>query len=203
MTGDVSKLAKRRGVNVRGRSVLLVVGTLLISSAVLRIAEGAGAAVARESDRVTAQDQSQEYATAEDLAALLQDLRDRESQLQDRERELATRAAAAELAEREVRIAIEELTRVEDELRATMEIADQAVENDLLRLTTVYENMKPQEAAPLFAQMTPSFAAGFLGRMRPDAAAAILAGLDPQAGYAISVILAGQNAEVPRPVQSE
>ncbi len=203
MTGDVSKLAKRRGVNVRGRSVLLVVGTLLISSAVLRIAEGAGTAVARESDRVTAQDQSQEYATAEDLAALLQDLRDRESQLQDRERELATRAAAAELAEREVRIAIEELTRVEDELRATMEIADQAVENDLLRLTTVYENMKPQEAAPLFAQMTPSFAAGFLGRMRPDAAAAILAGLDPQAGYAISVILAGQNAEVPRPVQSE
>ena len=73
-----------------------------------------------------------------------------------------------------------------------------AVENDLAALTSVYENMKPKEAAPLFEAMDPVFAAGFLARMRPEVAAGIMAKLSPDAAYSISVILAGRNANVPR-----
>ena len=94
----------------------------------------------------------------------------------------------------------EDLARLETaeaELRATISVANAAAETDIARLTSVYENMKAENAAPLFQQMEPSFAAGFLGRMRPDAAAAILATLDPELAYTISVVLAGRNADVP------
>jgi hypothetical protein len=47
--------------------------------------------------------------------------------------------------------------------------------------------------------MDPEFAAGFLGRMRPDAAGAVMAGLSAEKAYAVSVILAGRNAGVPKP----
>ena len=83
-------------------------------------------------------------------------------------------------------------------MRATLSLADEASEKDILRLTSVYENMKPKDAAILFEQMEPNFAAGFLGRMRPDIAAEILSGLSPEVAYSISVILAGRNANVPK-----
>ncbi|NHX27768.1 hypothetical protein HA397_27890, partial [Escherichia coli] len=82
----------------------------------------------------------------------------------------------------------------EDSLRATLTLAETAAESDLARLTAVYENMKPKDAAGLFEQMSPDFAAGFMGMMRPDAAAQIMAALDPATAYSISVVLAGRNA---------
>ncbi len=133
------------------------------------------------------------------LAVVLAELREREARVSAREAALETRLQALAVAEDQISKNIAALTRAEDELAATMALADTAAEDDLSRLTAVYENMKPKEAAPLFEAMDPpQFAAGFLGgRMRPDAAASILAGLDPKTAYAISVILAGRNAAVP------
>ena len=85
----------------------------------------------------------------------------------------------------------------EAKLASTLALADNAAENDLARMTSVYENMKPKEAAALFEEMSPDFAAGFLGRMRPDAAAAIMAGLSAPTAYTVSVVLAGRNASAP------
>ena len=79
-----------------------------------------------------------------------------------------------------------------------MAYADTAAEGDLARLTAVYENMKPKDAAALFEEMDPDFAAGFLGRMRADSAAGIMAGLSPPVAYSVSVLLAGRNANVPK-----
>ena len=89
------------------------------------------------------------------------------------------------------------LEMAEESLVSTMARASTASENDLTRLTAVYENMKPKEASALFEEMDPEFAAGFLGRMRPDAAASIMTGLNSGKAYAISVILAGRNANAP------
>ena len=91
-----------------------------------------------------------------------------------------------------------ELVEVEAALRETLSLADGASEADLSRLTSVYEQMKPKEAAALFETMDPAFSAGFMARMRPDAAAGILAKLSPQAAYSISAILAGRHALVPK-----
>jgi flagellar motility protein MotE (MotC chaperone) len=93
---------------------------------------------------------------------------------------------------------LEALEDAEARLSGTISRVETGAEDDISRLTAVYENMKPKEAAELFSQMAPDFAAGFLARMRPDAAAAIMAGLTPRAAYAISVVLAGRNAGAPR-----
>jgi flagellar motility protein MotE (MotC chaperone) len=185
-----------------GRGALVVIACLFLGSALARTAAGpasalAEAGVARADTSASPSGGRAPILTEDDLARLLQQLGAREAAVAEREREAATRLAAAELAEERARATLAELEAAETALRATIALADGAAENDLAQLTAVYENMKPQQAAPLFQQMAPEFAAGFLGRMRPDAAAAILSGLAPDSAYAISVILAGRNADVP------
>ncbi len=106
---------------------------------------------------------------------------------------------------RQVLVAVEQksaeqlaiLGAAEAKLAATLAIADEAAEKDLARLTAVYENMKPKSAADIFSTMDIGFAAGFLARMRPDAAAEIMAGLPTDKAYAISLTIAGRNADAP------
>ena len=107
------------------------------------------------------------------------------------------RMQALKLADEEMERKLAALVAAEEDLRATIAMADTAAEGDISRLVKVYENMKPKQAAALFEQMNPEFAAGFLGRMRPESAAGIMAGLSPGAAHSFSVVLAGRNAEAP------
>ena len=79
-------------------------------------------------------------------------------------------------------------------LEAGLAASSTASEDDLSQLTAVYQAMKPKVAAELFEAMDPEFAAGFLVRMAPESAAAIVSGLEPATAYAVSVIVAGRNA---------
>ncbi|TKA97657.1 hypothetical protein FAZ78_04745, partial [Cereibacter changlensis] len=106
--------------------------------------------------------------------------------------------AALTLAGQAIDAKLAELAAAEAALSETLARADGASEGDLTRLTSVYETMKPKDAAALFEAMAPEFAAGFIGRMRPDAAAAVLSGMSAEAAYSISVLLAGRNALVPK-----
>ncbi|MDH3263637.1 MAG: hypothetical protein OEM24_06540, partial [Paracoccaceae bacterium] len=101
-------------------------------------------------------------------------------------------------AEEEVSSGLAAMAEAERNLRDLLTLADTAAEEDVARLTAMYEAMKPAEAAAVFEQMDPDFAAGFLGRMRADAAAAVLSGLPPEKAYALSVVLAGRNASIAR-----
>ncbi len=107
---------------------------------------------------------------------------------------LADREQAVVVAEQRITEKIKELTEIEESLKATLARAEGASDSDLTQLTTVYENMKTEEAAALFGAMSPEFAAGFIARMRADAAAEILAGLSPERAYTISVLLANRHA---------
>ena len=181
-----------------GRGALWLIAGLLLASGAIRFA-GTGPALAREVEALRAADAVDPVGCEppEDIAIVLQALHERHAALETREAALADRVAALNLAEQEIAENLAALEAAERELAATLTIADTAAEDDLARLTAVYENMKPKEAAALFEEMAPEFAAGFLGRMRPDAAAAVMAGLSPQTGYMISVLLAGRNADVP------
>jgi flagellar motility protein MotE (MotC chaperone) len=183
------------------RWTLTAIALLLLSSGVIRLA-GPAAAIAREVATVeegTAVLQSLSGCrTPEDVELALTALGEREQRLNVRESEIEERMTLLTEAEAAMRETLAELEAAEAELDATLSVASTAAEDDLARLTTVYETMKPKEAAALFSQMDPQFAAGFLGRMRPDAAAAVMAGLDPQTAYTISVVLAARNADVPR-----
>ncbi|MEM8801292.1 MAG: hypothetical protein AAGF55_02035 [Pseudomonadota bacterium] len=186
-----------------GRGALGVIALLLVASGIIRLSTGAGSAIALEIKEQAEQQMAKASEPdivdiAPDLVALLEQAQTRQRKLDQREAELETRMQALALIEGAVAEDLERLEDAEAKLRATMASADAAAETDIGRLTAVYENMKPAEAAALFQLMEPSFAAGFLGRMRADAAAAILAGLKPDLAYSISVVLAGRNANVPR-----
>ncbi len=183
---------------------LAVIAVLLIGSALLRLGLQAGPAIARESRPEQDQEISAEpdmarsvVPTSAELQTLIDALRDREYALDTREAQIQDRMKALEIAEKAIERRLEALIGAEERLSATLALADGATEEDLVRLTDVYEKMKPKQAAALFETMAPEFAAGFLARMRPDAAADVMAGLSPMAAYSISVVLAGRNASVP------
>lgn len=180
----------------RGFGALQVITYLLIASAILRFATEVGPAMANEGTEEIAKEamQSDEPGEAETLLAALQR---REAMLAEREAQFGARMEALRSAEAQIEEKLQALVQAEAQLSATIALAESAAESDLAQLTTVYENMKPKEAADLFAQMPPQFAAGFLGLMRPDAAALIMTELEPDVAYSFSVVLAGRNAEVP------
>ncbi|GGD22803.1 hypothetical protein GCM10011358_04150 [Sinisalibacter lacisalsi] len=189
---------KRRRRSARG--VLWLITAAFALSGLLRLGSGTSEAIAAgvaSGFDAAMSTEATDCAQPADIAEVLEALEAREARVAVREAAVADRMQALELAEVQVRENLAALEAAEASLEATISAASTAAEGDLARLTSVYENMKPKEASPLFAAMDPQFAAGFLARMRPDTAAAILAGLDPATAYSISVILAGRNADVP------
>ncbi|KEP69709.1 hypothetical protein DL1_02520 [Thioclava dalianensis] len=191
---------KARGLRRRlGRGLLWIIAGLFVSSGVLRLVEAGGSAIARQTESADAAEQTAgECVTEPGLMALHAELQSREETLADREGSLLDREQAMSIAQTRLEARLAELRAAEEALSQTVTIADQAAEKDVARLVTLYENMKPKQAAPLFEEMSPEFAAGFLGRMRPEAAAAVLSSLDPKSAYTISVLMAGRNAGAPK-----
>lgn len=200
MSGKAKKRASRL---TQGPGTLVTIALLFFLSGAFRLFEGmtvANAAaeapdVAKEV--VKTEPAMREEVTESGLEAAMSAVRERERRVKERELELVDRSRALEVAEATVTAKLKELVAAEARLKATMAQSEVAAEDDLSRLTSVYENMKPKEATEVFSRMAPEFAAGFLGRMRPDAAALILSGLDPDKAYSISVLLAGRNANAP------
>lgn len=203
--GKPVRAKKRRG---SARGVLWIIALSLFTSGLLRFTGESGAAIARGASELAnleygALEESmgdvapQACATESDITLVLTQLLEREEALETREGVVMDRIQALAIAETKIQEGLSALIAAEDELKATMALADSAAEDDLLRLTAVYENMKAKEAAALFEAMDPQFSAGFLSRMRPDVAASVMAGLTPQTAYTISVIIAGRNASVP------
>ena len=181
-----------------GYALRLIV-ILLLGSGLIRLGT-VGAAIARDTGSLTEQmdDPLHNCVPDPELDGLFEVIKSRTEQLDVQELALLTREKDLEAAEILIQSNLERLVAAEDRLAKTIDMVDGASEDDLGRLTTVYESMKPKTAADLFSQMTPDFAAGFLGRMSPKAAGEIMSGLTPEDAYAISVVLAGRNANVPK-----
>jgi flagellar motility protein MotE (MotC chaperone) len=176
----------------RGRKgTLLMVGFLLIVSASIRFAEGASEAIASEVSKETTH--ASDSIESNSVDVLFSRLQKMEAELVERELRIASREAKVKLAEQSVKKVLTEVQEAERGLRATIALADEAAENDLLQLTKVYESMKPKDAAALFQTMDPNFSAGFLARMPANSAASILAGMPPQLAYQVSLALSGRN----------
>jgi len=184
-----------------GRGALIILALLMAISGALRLGDGIGIAMARTAN---AEGEVADGSTAPALncpmppLALAEALSEREARVAARESALADRLSALALADQAIEQRLIKLSAAEASLNETLSRADGASEADLTRLTEVYQFMKSKDAAALFATMAPEFAAGFLGRMQPEASGAILSGMTPENAYAISVLLAGRNAKVPK-----
>ncbi|MCP1336834.1 MotE family protein [Futiania mangrovi] len=129
-------------------------------------------------------------------AALLAALQTRASDLDAREAALDRREAAVAAAEGRIEARLEDLRAAAAELEARLGAADDMARQDMAHLVGIYETMKPKEAAKIFDEMPEDIAAGFLRRLRVDAASFILANMGPKKAYAVTVLLAGNTADL-------
>lgn len=203
----MAKANKSQKMEKARRGTLMLLALFLMGSAVVRIALEAAPAIAREVAEIKAGENDEAAPSAPgrasvpdsaEMQAMLAAFKKREANLAAREAELEDRMRALEIADEAIDKKLQDLQQAEQKLLATLALADGAAEQDVTKLTTVYEQMKPKDAAALFEEMDPTFAAGFLARMKPEAAAGVMAGLSPEAAYTISVVLAGRNGEVPK-----
>ncbi len=196
MSRRMSRSRPRR----RRTGVLPVLAGLLVASALLRIGEGDRIAQIRgllEAGTAYAADGVQ--TATDEIGEVLAALKDREAQLDAREAQIEERSRVVEAGETELANQLAEIEAAEARLREMVNKAGAASEEDVNTLAAVYENMKPEQAGPLFEKMPPEFAAGFLSMMKPATAASIMAAVSPDAAYAISVVLAGRNADLSQP----
>lgn len=180
---------------MRKKGLLSLLATLMMASALLRLAGGADVAIAWAAVDDT---EIAGCAPLQETEAVLAAMAEQNDLLSAREDAVAERELAVLNARAELDARIAELTDAEQRLSDTIARAEGAAEADIEKLTQVYSAMKPRDAAALFATMDPVFAGGFLIRMPPDISAAVMAGLEPQKAYEISVMMASRNSEVPQ-----
>lgn len=203
-------MASRPSANRRRKraGILPTLALLFIGASALRLVAGVNAALAQDpgpagaagTTQTVAEPVTQPAAGAADAdtdAYLSLEIRRRERAVEEREAALAEREVVLVALENRVQVQVQALEAAESELSATMALADRAAEDDILRLVGVFEVMKSEDAATMFAEMDPGFAAGFLARLAPGTAAAILSGLEPRQAYALTALIAGRNALVP------
>lgn len=178
-------------------ALLLLVSFLCISAAIRGIigASAAFANVVEPADAIVPEPES--CPALDDPTSLIAAIAQRTEVLDQQEQALRQKRTSLLDLQEEIEAQLASLSKAEDELSQTLKLAEQGAESDLVQLVSVYEAMKPKQAAILFETMAPEFAAGFLARMAPDRAAGVLAGMTPESAYIVSAILAGRNALAP------
>lgn len=197
---DANRTSRRK---TQWGSTTTIIASLLVTSAIIRLSGGTAAAIALEVDnlmeRAPAYPQPDIGQGSTQIDEILLDLERRKAVLLKQESEMERRRIALEELKKDAETRMEQLVEAQQELEGTMSVARTAAEKDVSQLVSVYESMKPKDAAKVFQKMPPKFAAGFLARMQPETAANIVASLEPESAYSISVVLAGRNIETSQP----
>lgn len=186
-------MTKRKAKPSRVRGLTLLLALLFLGSAGLRGME-LSTAMASDGASLLSARQPEVYMADEDVNRLAAELVAERERLEAWSRALQLRARDLEVARVEISEALAALQEAERALEARMVASSTANDEDLNRLTAVYEAMNPKEAADVFEAMPAEFAAGFLALMQPNSAAAVFAGLSPEKAYSVSVVMAGRNA---------
>jgi flagellar motility protein MotE (MotC chaperone) len=111
---------------------------------------------------------------------LLQNLSERREALEEREQALSERAALLTVAERRIDEKMAELTALRAQLEGMMGMVDEEQEARLTRLVSMYEAMRPTDAADIFNGLDMDVLIDVLQRMREQKSAPILAAMEPE-----------------------
>jgi flagellar motility protein MotE (MotC chaperone) len=184
---------KRAMLRLRGTVTLAILCVLAISGAGRVVSAGL---ILQGGDDPDVVEKTDAYLCrpSEEVELLVEQIGRRNAELDAEAEDLALRAQDFAIARQEIAASLERLEAAETRLAERMAMSQTASDEDVGRLVEVYEGMKAKDAALLFEAMAPPFAAGFLARMRPDAASAIFSNLSPDMAYALSVTMAGRNA---------
>lgn len=148
---------------------------------------------AEEAPEPKAPDVPREFTESE--REVLQSLLARREQLDDREREIGLREKLLEAAERRVEERIAELKAIEARIEASFGKQEEERKAQLQSLVSMYENMKPKDAARIFDRLDMSVLIGVVQQMKTRKMAPILAKMDSAVAQRLTVELAKIAAE--------
>ncbi len=121
---------------------------------------------------------------------VLESLSERREVLDARENEMVMRERLIEAAERRVEERINELRTLEARIQDLLLFRDEAEEAQLASLVSVYENMRPKDAARIFDTLDETILVDVVSRMREQRIALVLAEMQPRAAQELTVMLA-------------
>lgn len=121
---------------------------------------------------------------------LLQKLSARREAIEKRERELEMREALAKAAEVKLAAKAAELDRVQQRIEDLMKQHDEKQSEKLDSLVSIYEKMKPRDAARILEGLDMPILIDVLGRMKVLRSAPILASMDPERAREVTARLA-------------
>jgi flagellar motility protein MotE (MotC chaperone) len=124
--------------------------------------------------------------------AILERLSDRRKQLDDRNRELEMRENLLKAAEKRVEARVTELKELEARVKGALEQRDQDELKRFKGVVTMYENMKPKDAARIFDRLDLKILVDVSTQMKPATMSAILAQMSPDTAERLTVELANR-----------
>ncbi len=131
-------------------------------------------------------------------AALLERLGERRLQLEERERELDLRENLLRAAEERIEERLSELRAIEERLSTVEAAREEAVDERLANLITMYETMKPKDAAEVFNRLDLPVLVEVASRIKARTMAEILAAMSPDRAEALTVALASFAQQAPK-----
>lgn len=124
--------------------------------------------------------------------ALLESLTERRGQLEERSSEIETRERLLQGAEQRLENRIGELKSIEERLSASAKQREEAEKASLKNLVTMYEVMKPKDAAQIFDRLAHDVLVPVVMQMNPRKMSEILAVMSPEAAEKLTIALAQQ-----------
>lgn len=129
--------------------------------------------------------------------ALLARLAERRSELDRRDADIAMRTALLEAAEKRLDERTKELAALEAQVAALVDEKQAAEEAGFRAVVTMYETMKPKDAAKIFDTLSTSVMVKVVRAMSPRKMSPILAAMSPEPAQKLTVALAAtENTDV-------
>jgi len=134
---------------------------------------------------------------------VLERLQDRRHELDSRNRELEMRETLLKAAEKRLDAKVHELKDIESRVQTVQETREKVDVQRLKGIVSMYENMKPKEAARIFDRLDIKILVEVSTAMNPRTMSAILAQMSPEAAERLTVELAGRAGSQPAAAADE
>ena len=135
--------------------------------------------------------------------ALLEKLGARSNVLKQRSDELDLREKMLDDAEKKIETGIGDLKKAEDKVDAAAKAKEEAEKQGLKSIVTMYETMKPKDAARVFDRLGHDVLVPLVVAMNPRKMAEILAVMSPEAAERLTVALANRARGNGGPAQAQ
>lgn len=175
-------------------AALLLSRAAIVSSEVVNPKVEGAAAVSMDQDakqNPQAEPSNTQCLTGAILETLSMDMK----RLDTRRTEISEREIALAAIETKIEAQMKAVEKVNNALQVKIDHIKSLANEDLKHLVSMYQTMKPKQAAEIFNSMDPAFAAGFLREMNSEKAGLIMANMDARKSYSISILIAGQNSK--------